>query len=525
MKKIIVLLLVFATVFLFFTVNLSAEAATGIISDEGKLPFEDVKESYWFYDATVLCYANNIINGMDKYTFDFSGRLTRAQFVQMLANIEGVDTSEYKGSPFWDVHSNYWYYGAVCWGYKAGIINGIKEHIFSPSLPLTRAQLSMIMYNYMKEKYPVEISEELLSKYTDRPKESYWYHDAVNYAVCAGLINGTNENTIDANGTVTRAQAALIFRNFLEKYYYGSCDHNFTEADCSNPSVCTECGFVNGLAKGHILTAYDCVTGGVCAVCEAQVDPSAYIHDFLSATCTEPVSCSRCSETRGKALGHKWKAANCITPKTCTVCKLTEGEPTGWHVWTDATCTKPRTCTGCGKTEGSAMGHYGSGLKCGRCGEYMYSSYYELLKKNIKQRKYDPETGAYSFTQGYSNNDVTIYYYEQENVFILENVRYLSATEFDIIQVELKEGAGIYEYMYLYGTVDGVEFIGSGKLAPASFTMETQEGFSNYAGELKSIYTTYLNVTLRELLMDLREPLMNVGSCYIKDIGFTAFKY
>ncbi len=522
MKRIFSILLVLATLLSSIAIPVFAEET--VISDEGKLPFEDVKADYWFYDAAVFCYANNIINGMDKYTFDFSGKLTRAQFVQMLANLEGVDTSEHKDSPFWDVHSNYWYYGAVCWGYKAGIINGMKEHIFSPSLPLTRAQLAVIMYNYMQEKYPVEISEELLSKYTDRPKESYWYYDAVNYAVSAGLISGVNENTIDPNGQVTRAQAALIFQNFMEKYYYGSCEHSFNEADCANPSVCAECGLVNGLAKGHTLSAYDCVTGGVCTVCEAQVEPSIYIHNFQPATCTEPISCSRCSEIRGKALGHKWKAANCITPKTCTVCKLTEGEPTGWHNWAEATCTKPRTCTGCGITQGRANGHYGGGMKCGRCGEDMYSSYFELLKTEVKGRTYDPETGAYIYTKPYSNNDIRICYYEKEDMLILENIRYLSETEFDIIQVELVEGADIYEYVYLYGTVNGVEFIGTGRLAPATFTMETQEGFGDYAGELKAYYTTYLNVTLRELLMNLYDPLRYMGT-YIKDIGFTAFKY
>lgn len=522
MKRLLSILLILSM--LMSGISFSVNADETFITDEGKLPFEDVKTEYWFYDATVFCYANHIINGMDKYTFDFSGELTRAQFVQMLANLEDIDTSEHKNSPFWDVHSNYWYYGAVCWGYNAGIVSGMEEHFFYPSSPLTRAQLAVIMYNYMKDKYPVEISEELLSGYTDRPKESYWYYDAVNYAVCAGLISGVNETTIDPNGLVTRAQAAMIFRNFMEKYYYGNCEHSFTEADCAKPSACEKCGIVNGLAKGHTLTAYDCATGGVCTVCEAQVEPSLYIHDFVPATCTEPVICSRCPETRGKALGHKWKAANCISPKTCTVCKLTEGEPTGIHHYTMSTCTTPMTCTGCGITKGESLGHFGGGMRCSRCGVDMYSSYFELIKTEVKSRVYDPERGAYVYTKSYSNNDVSILYYEKEDMLILENIRYLSETQYDIIQLELSEDEYYYEYVYLFGTLNGVEFIGTGKLAPATFTMQTQEGFDKYEGTFKDYYSTYLNVTLRELLMNLYDPLRYMGT-YVKDIGFTAFKY
>ncbi len=523
MKKITGILFVIIITLL---LALGVSAEEGIISDEGRLPFEDVKDNYWFYDSTVFCYTNGIVNGMDKYTFKHTDNLTRAQFVQMIANLENVDTSGYSSSPFQDVWSNYWYYNTVCWGFQAGIVSGTSAKTFNPQKSLTRAELATIMRNYMKDKYTVEIDHDLLLRFTDRPKESYWYYDAMCFAVSAGLISGTSETILDPTGTVTRAQATVIFMNFMENYYYGDCEHSFAEADCDSPELCNGCGMIKSLALGHRLNTYDCVTGGVCTVCGDEVSKSTLIHDFDGATCTEADICNRCGESRGKELGHKWKERTCVAPKTCTRCGLTEGEPTGIHSYSMATCTTPMTCEYCGKTKGSANGHFGGGLICGRCGEYMYTSHFQVIEAHFKRLgSPDPETGAYHYTKSFSNNDVTLYYYLEEKIVVLENVRYLSATEFDAIQVEVIEGADYYEFTYIYGTVDGITFIGTGKLDPSTFTKQTPESFDAYVGELKSYHSTYLNVTLWELLMDLYEPIFSIAGGYIKDIGFTAFKY
>lgn len=79
-------------------------------------------------------------------------------------------------------------------------------------------------------------------------------------------------------------------------------------------------------------------------------------HDFSPADCEQPEICSRCEETRGEPLGHKWKAADCKTPKTCTVCGKTEGVAVG-HIWVDATCQQPKTCSVCQATEGEPLEH------------------------------------------------------------------------------------------------------------------------------------------------------------------------
>lgn len=313
MKRIISCLLVFATLLSCCMLTVSSDGQE--VSVGGCLPFEDVKASHWFTPYISFCYANGIINGMTEHTVVPNGTLTRAQFVTMLANLEGVDTNSYSVSVFTDVTKTHWYYGAIAWAYSEGIVNGMNENTFAPNKTLTRAELSSVMYSYMKEKYGVEINESALDNFTDKPKSEYWYYNAMVYAVSAGLISGNNDGTLAATGNVTRAQAAVIFKSFMEKYFYGACEHVFSKANCTSGATCTKCSLIDGLPNGHILSKYDSVSGGKCSVCGIEVGHDKTVHNYVEATCTEPMTCTRCGAERGEALGHNY------VKNICTRCR------------------------------------------------------------------------------------------------------------------------------------------------------------------------------------------------------------
>ncbi len=85
-------------------------------------------------------------------------------------------------------------------------------------------------------------------------------------------------------------------------------------------------------------------------------------HEWMAATCKNPMICIKCHETKGEALGHSWVSANCENPKVCIICGHREGDPLG-HSWEEATCEAPKTCSVCGKTEGEALDHKVKGYK------------------------------------------------------------------------------------------------------------------------------------------------------------------
>ena len=63
-----------------------------------------------------------------------------------------------------------------------------------------------------------------------------------------------------------------------------------------------------------------------------EVETYAYLyndgcnHQWAEATCTEPMVCTLCGVVRGVALGHEWLDATCTEPMTCAICGATEGE-------------------------------------------------------------------------------------------------------------------------------------------------------------------------------------------------------
>ena len=514
-------LLVLTTLLSCFMLSVWAAPTGELRSDEAYIPFEDVKKDYWFYEAVEFCYANGIINGMNEYTFGFSGQLTRAQFVTMLANLEGVDVSTYTVDKFTDVKSNHWYYGAIAWAFSEGIVSGMTDTTFQPNGVLTRAQLAVVMNNYMKEKYEVEVKADALDTFTDKPKSEYWYYGAMKFAVSAGLLSGNSDGTLAATGNVTRAQAAVIFKSFMEIYYYGDCEHEFSEPDCDDPATCAKCGLVNGLANGHKVTGYNCVDTLKCNDCGEDVAPSKIMHNFTDATCTSPRTCTLCGTTRGEAKGHKWSAATCTAPKTCTVCKATEGTAKG-HNFKAATCTEAKVCVVCNTKEGSPLGHTTQNGVCSRCNGVFFKYSFDKAAYYLKTKGiYD--NGVYS--QGISSDDqYTVVSYNPTTADIeISNVYMFDDGAIEVVTIYIVRNATVYEYYYGF-MVDGeYEFVGYGILNPSTFDENTVEGFSDYEGKIDPVFTENMNIALKDMLSDADYILNHLYGGSIRDLGFKVF--
>ncbi|MBR4881177.1 MAG: S-layer homology domain-containing protein [Clostridia bacterium] len=523
MKKIISFLLVIATLLSCFVLTVSADDT--VASDEGRLPFEDVKSYHWFYTSASFCYANNIIKGMNEYTFGWNGDLTRAQFVTMLASLEGVDTSSYTVDKFTDVKSNHWYSGAIAWAYSKGIVSGMTETTFQPNGVLTRAQMAMVMKNYMtKNGYAVEINSSALNNFTDKPKTEYWYYDAMVYAVSAGLISGNSNGTLAPTGNVTRAQAAIIFHSFMLDYYYGECEHEFAEASCTESAVCTKCGLADDIPMGHFLTAYDCVTGGKCTVCGVEVEPSKTLHNYREASCTAPKTCELCGVIRGEALGHKWNAATCTTAKTCSVCKKTEGSAKG-HNWKAATCTEPKTCVVCNLKEGKALEHNIETGICDGCGRQFYATDFNKITKLLKTEG-QLYKGSYVLAMADADSITRLMYHTGDEYIVVENTCQYKDGDYDVTTFKIPKYETWCDHTYVYYDVykntTYTRFKGSGMFYSNTFTKNSVETFSKYEGTMTSGYPKYVTAAIHEMLDHVDKILAPYGY-NIKGLGFVKY--
>ena len=190
----------------------TVKAAFSEKPDESKLPFTDVAENAWYYDAVVYVYENGMMTGTnDGTTFSPAMSLTRGMMAQVMFNLE-KGTAPATGS-FTDVAADAWYADAVNWAAANGIVGGYGNGKFGPEDSITREQMAVLLYNYAKFKgYDMTATTDLTA-FSDDEKVSDWAEYAMKWAVAEGLINGSN-NALNPLGTASRAEVAQILMNF-----------------------------------------------------------------------------------------------------------------------------------------------------------------------------------------------------------------------------------------------------------------------------------------------------------------------
>ena len=109
-------------------------------------PFEDVKESDFYYKAVLWAVENGITNGADASHFNPLGICNRAQVVTFLHRAFGSPAVENAANPFTDVESGTWYASPVLWAVASGITNGLSADSFGPNSPCNRAQVVTFLY-------------------------------------------------------------------------------------------------------------------------------------------------------------------------------------------------------------------------------------------------------------------------------------------------------------------------------------------------------------------------------------------
>ena len=177
--------------------------------------FSDVKESDWFAGAVDYALQKGFIAGTSDTTFSPQQPLTRGMLVAMLYGIEGAPETE-MATAFTDVAANAWYAKAVAWASANGVSAGYGDR-FGANDNVTREQLVVMLRGYCKLKGIDLVEGEDLSSYEDAGEISSWAAEALAWAKAAGLIGGRTAVTIAPRGSATRAEAAMILMNFLEK--------------------------------------------------------------------------------------------------------------------------------------------------------------------------------------------------------------------------------------------------------------------------------------------------------------------
>lgn len=204
-----------------YTFKMPASAVTvkaTFKKDEGTqpaaLPFNDVSESEWFYEAVKYVYDKGMMNGVSDTSFAPYSNLTRGMIAQVLYNLEGKPAVS--GSAYTDVAADQWYNDAVNWAAQKGIVTGYGDGTFGPMDNITREQMAAILYRYAQYKgYDVSAKGDLTA-FTDGNTVSDWAKDAMSWAVGTALFNGKGDGILDPTTTATRAEVAKILMTYCE---------------------------------------------------------------------------------------------------------------------------------------------------------------------------------------------------------------------------------------------------------------------------------------------------------------------
>ena len=181
---------------------------------EAPLPFHDVAEGDWFYDAVRYAYENSLMDGVGDNLFAPNSETTRAQLVTILHRLAG-EPEPGGDSGFADVETGTWYTDAVAWAAQNGIVNGVSDTEFAPGDNITREQLAVILYRYAAYQGYDVCQRADLSGFGDAESISGYAQEALSWAHAQGLVLGFEDGSLRPQGTASRAQIAAVLMRFL----------------------------------------------------------------------------------------------------------------------------------------------------------------------------------------------------------------------------------------------------------------------------------------------------------------------
>ena len=201
--------------------RVTVEAVFALIEEEedqppvSALPFGDVAQDAWYYDAVQYVYENGLMDGTGGGAFSPAATTTRGMVVTILYRLAGQPAVT-GASGFTDVVAGQWYSDAVLWASANGIVSGYGNGSFGPGDTVTREQLAVILYRFAQTQGEDVTQTGALSTFTDGGDTAQWAQSAMSWAVGSGLISGKGNGVLDPQGTATRAEVAAILARFCQ---------------------------------------------------------------------------------------------------------------------------------------------------------------------------------------------------------------------------------------------------------------------------------------------------------------------
>ena len=182
-----------------------AVPAFAAVDDTG---FSDVDADAWYAEAVMYCREHNLMAGTGNNQFAPESNLTRAQLATVLYRIEGTPavtgTDDYTDTP-----DGAWYSNAVLWISQRGIMGGYGGGLFGPNDPVTREQMTAILWRYAGSP-----SADGNGNYSDSASIASYAVTAVAWASANNIVRSASEGVFAPKTNAIRAQVADALMNY-----------------------------------------------------------------------------------------------------------------------------------------------------------------------------------------------------------------------------------------------------------------------------------------------------------------------
>ncbi|MBR5739017.1 MAG: S-layer homology domain-containing protein, partial [Lachnospiraceae bacterium] len=144
---------------------------------KASLPFVDVTQGDYYYDAVAWALANGITEGHDPTHFGPADICKRSQAVTFLWRAKGCPKPALTKENFVDVAPDDWWYEPVLWALENGITEGNDPTHFDPDQTCSFAHILTFLWRTMGR--PGDTGSEATAE---------WYADAMRWAESEGML-------------------------------------------------------------------------------------------------------------------------------------------------------------------------------------------------------------------------------------------------------------------------------------------------------------------------------------------------
>lgn len=184
-------------------------------------PFTDVKQGDWCYDNVRYVVSAGFFNGTTPTTFEPNKPMSRDMVVVVLWRLAGSPILPDEGQLFPDVPKTNYAYDAVRWANAFGIVKGFNDGTFGYGKEITREQLVTFLFrfskNYAGDNVGLYDNTNILG-YSDVLDISKGMTQPFQWAIGAGIVNGTSNTTLSPKEVTNRAQVAAILSRYCNKF-------------------------------------------------------------------------------------------------------------------------------------------------------------------------------------------------------------------------------------------------------------------------------------------------------------------